>query len=73
MTSTILEMQVVILVGDLTYADNWRPDGTLRPPDAPPLPYQETFQPKWDAWGRFTEQLAAQVTLLWLHACNVRI
>ena len=53
--------QVVLLVGDLTYADNYFTNGTLRPPMTPPKAYQETFQPRWDAWGRFVEPLASQV------------
>ncbi len=58
-------LQVAILVGDLTYADNYHVDGRQRllPPTTP---YQETFQPRWDAWGRFTEPLAAKVP----HAAN---
>jgi hypothetical protein len=53
-------LQVVILVGDLTYADNYHVNGSVRV--LPPMtPYQETYQPRWDAWGRFIEPLAAQV------------
>ena len=66
-----LSLQVVILVGDLTYADNYFTNGTLRPPGTLPKAYQETYQPRWDAWGRFVEPLASQVDAQTLIYCPV--
>ncbi|EIE18216.1 Metallo-dependent phosphatase [Coccomyxa subellipsoidea C-169] len=54
---------VVLLVGDLTYADNYFTNGTLRPPMTPPKAYQETYQPRWDAWGRFVEPLVPMMVV----------
>lgn len=47
-------------MGDLTYADNYYPNGTVRTLRSQ-KPYQETYQPRWDAWGRFVEPLTSQV------------
>jgi len=53
--------QAVFYLGDMTYADDYNPDGTLRAWPAPPLPYTPSYGPKWDAWGRFTEGLFSAV------------
>lgn len=47
---------VVVLVGDLSYSDNYAEDGSrdLRT-------VATTYPPRWDAWGRFMQPLAAQV------------
>ena len=52
-----LRWQVVVLVGDLSYADQHAEDGGrgYRSP-------QVSHPPRWDAWGRFMQPLAAQVT-----------
>lgn len=52
--------QAVLLVGDLTYSDSYHTSGILRHPDPPTTPYQETYQPRWDAWGRMMAPLASQ-------------
>lgn len=52
--------QVVLLVGDLTYSDAYHTNGVLRHPDPPTTPYQETYQPRWDAWGRLMAPLASK-------------
>ena len=49
-------MQVVILVGDFSYADNYAEDGSSSPRLVP-----TTFPPRWDAWGRLIQPLASQV------------
>ena len=55
-------MQAVLLVGDLTYSDAYHTNGILRHPDPPTTPYQETYQPRWDAWGRMMAPLASQAS-----------
>ena len=60
--------QVVLLVGDMAYADNYSPDGTLRPPGAPATSYwQPTYQPRWDSWARFVQPLASKALPPRLH------
>ncbi|XP_010440539.1 PREDICTED: purple acid phosphatase 23-like isoform X1 [Camelina sativa] len=56
---------MVIIVGDLTYADQYRTIGgkgvscfSCSFPDAP---IRETYQPRWDARGRFMEPLTSKV------------
>ena len=49
-------------MGDLTYSDSYHTNGILRHPDPPTTPYQETYQPRWDAWGRLMAPLASQAS-----------
>ncbi|KAG7543081.1 Purple acid phosphatase-like N-terminal [Arabidopsis thaliana x Arabidopsis arenosa] len=56
---------LVIIVGDLSYANQYRTIGgkgascfSCSFPDAP---IRETYQPRWDAWGRFMEPLTSKV------------
>ncbi|CAA7027934.1 unnamed protein product [Microthlaspi erraticum] len=56
---------LVVIVGDLTYANQYRTTGgkgascfSCSFPDAP---IRETYQPRWDAWGRFMEPLTSKV------------
>ncbi len=58
----ICAVQAVLLVGDLTYSDSYHTNGILRHPDPPTTPYQETYQPRWDAWGRMMAPLASQAS-----------
>ena len=52
----------MLLVGDMAYADNYFPNGTLRPPDAPvTTDWHPTYQPRWDSWARFVQPLASKV------------
>ena len=53
-------VQVVLLVGDLTYSDSYHTNGALRFPEPPTTTYLETYQPRWDAWGRMLAPLASQ-------------
>jgi len=47
---------LVIIVGDLTYANQYRTIGGKGVPcfscSFPDAPIRETYQPRWDAWGR---------------------
>ena len=57
----------MLLVGDMAYADNYFPNGTLRPLDAPvTTDWHPTYQPRWDSWARFVQPLASKV----LNPCN---
>ncbi|KAJ4881631.1 purple acid phosphatase 23 [Raphanus sativus] len=56
---------LVVIVGDLTYANQYRTTGgkgascfSCSFPDAP---IRETYQPRWDAWGRFMKPLTSKV------------
>lgn len=56
---------LVVIVGDLTYANQYRTTGgkgascfSCSFPDAP---IRETYQPRWDAWGRFMEPLTSKI------------
>ncbi|OMO88641.1 hypothetical protein COLO4_20147 [Corchorus olitorius] len=69
-TSTTINHMLVnhpslaLLVGDLSFADLYLANGTLSDCCScsfPPCPYQETFQPRWDYWGRFMQILTAKV------------
>ena len=51
--------QVVVLVGDLSYADQYTEHGTRELREA-----ETSYPPRWDAWGRFMQPLAAHVRLL---------
>lgn len=50
-------MQVVMLVGDLSYADDYAEDGSRGPRLAP-----VTYPPRWDTWGRLVQPLASRVS-----------
>ncbi|CAH8351245.1 unnamed protein product [Eruca vesicaria subsp. sativa] len=59
---------LVVIVGDLTYANQYRTTGgkgascfSCSFPDAP---IRETYQPRWDAWGRFMEPLTSKVPMM---------
>ncbi|KAG2255513.1 purple acid phosphatase 23 isoform X4 [Brassica napus] len=59
---------LVVIVGDLTYANQYRTTGgkgascfSCSFPDAP---IRETYQPRWDAWGRFMEPLISKVPMM---------
>ncbi|CAL5415345.1 unnamed protein product [Camellia sinensis] len=47
---------IVLMVGDLTYANNYQTTGgkgaSCFSCAFPNAPIRETYQPRWDAWGR---------------------
>ncbi|KAJ8755353.1 hypothetical protein K2173_019151 [Erythroxylum novogranatense] len=58
---------LVVLVGGISYADMYFTNGTGS--DCYPClfslhPIQETYQPRWDYWGRFMQPLLANVPLM---------
>ncbi|KAL7081330.1 hypothetical protein ACP275_14G033400 [Erythranthe tilingii] len=59
---------VVLVVGDLTYANQYRTTGgkgascySCKFPDSP---IRETYQPRWDGWGRFMQPLTSRVPMM---------
>ncbi|CAA3021923.1 purple acid phosphatase 23 [Olea europaea subsp. europaea] len=59
---------MILMVGDLTYANQYLTTGgkgascySCQFPDAP---IRETYQPRWDGWGRFMEPLTSRVPMM---------
>lgn len=59
---------LILMVGDLTYANQYLTTGgkgascySCAFPDAP---IRETYQPRWDGWGRFMEPLTSRVPMM---------
>ncbi|KAL5784345.1 hypothetical protein ACOSQ2_006737 [Xanthoceras sorbifolium] len=55
---------LLVLVGDLSYADLYLTNGTASNCSSCSLlqnPIQQTYQPRWDYWGRFMEPLVANI------------
>ncbi|GLT97776.1 hypothetical protein SLE2022_153250 [Rubroshorea leprosula] len=50
---------LVLLVGGLSYADLYLTNGTQS--DCYSCSFRETYQPRWDYWGRFMQPLLANV------------
>ncbi|KAL2653087.1 hypothetical protein R1flu_021215 [Riccia fluitans] len=58
---------LVLMVGDLVYADLYVTNGTGAASYSrafPDTPIHETYQPRWDLWGRFMEPLASKVPFM---------
>lgn len=59
---------MILMVGDLVYANNYRTTGDKGVPcyecDFPDTPIRETYQPRWDAWGRFMEPLLSRIPMM---------
>ncbi|XP_055833003.1 purple acid phosphatase 23 isoform X2 [Solanum dulcamara] len=65
---TMNDPSMILMVGDLTYANQYLTTGgkgascySCQFPDAP---MRETFQPRWDGWGRFMEPLISRVPMM---------
>ncbi|MCL7041502.1 hypothetical protein MKW94_022528 [Papaver nudicaule] len=59
---------MILMLGDLSYANQYRTTGgkgascfACAFPDAP---IRETYQPRWDGWGRFMEPLISTVPMM---------
>ncbi|XP_038989740.1 purple acid phosphatase 15-like [Phoenix dactylifera] len=72
-TSTIDHMRknkpdLVLLLGDIPYADLYLTNGTeldcLNCYYHNILPRDETYQPRWDYWGRFMEPLTSKIPIM---------
>uniref|UniRef100_A0A6N2MXT5 acid phosphatase n=1 Tax=Salix viminalis TaxID=40686 RepID=A0A6N2MXT5_SALVM len=59
--------QLALLVGDVTYANLYLTNGTgsdCYSCSFPDSPIHETYQPRWDYWGRFMQPLVSKVPLM---------
>ncbi|KAL3684894.1 hypothetical protein R1sor_002916 [Riccia sorocarpa] len=59
--------ELVLMVGDLVYADLYVTNGTgaaSYSKEFSDTPIHETYQPRWDLWGRFMEPLASRVPFM---------
>ncbi|VVA15819.1 PREDICTED: purple acid [Prunus dulcis] len=58
---------LVLLIGDVTYANLYLTNGTgsdCYSCSFPHSPIHETYQPRWDYWGRFMENLISKVPIM---------
>ncbi|ERN11937.1 purple acid phosphatase 15 isoform X1 [Amborella trichopoda] len=58
---------LILLVGDVTYANLYLTNGSGADCYAcafPDTPIHETYQPRWDYWGRFIEPLVSRVPMM---------
>ncbi|XP_024983226.1 purple acid phosphatase 23 isoform X2 [Cynara cardunculus var. scolymus] len=59
---------LVLMVGDLSYANQYVTTGGKGAPcfscAFPDAPIRETYQPRWDGWGRFMEPLISRVPMM---------
>ncbi|XP_056171988.1 purple acid phosphatase 15-like isoform X2 [Syzygium oleosum] len=58
---------LVLLVGDVTYANLYLTNGTgadCYSCSFPQTPIYETYQPRWDYWGRFMQPLVSKVPIM---------
>ncbi|CAL5416705.1 unnamed protein product [Camellia sinensis] len=71
-TSTISHLMrnrpdLVLLVGDVTYANLYLTNGTgsdCYSCSFPQTPIHETYQPRWDYWARFMQPLVSKVPIM---------
>lgn len=58
---------LVVLVGDVTYANLYLTNGTgsdCYSCSFPDTPIHETYQPRWDYWGRYMQPLLSKVPIM---------
>ncbi|KAK8694119.1 hypothetical protein V6N13_071677 [Hibiscus sabdariffa] len=58
---------LVLLVGDVTYANLYLTNGTgsdCYDCSFPQTPIHETYQPRWDYWGRFMQSLISKTPIM---------
>ncbi|CAA3030308.1 purple acid phosphatase 15 isoform X2 [Olea europaea var. sylvestris] len=58
---------LVLMVGDLSYANLYLTNGTSSDCYScsfPDTPIHETYQPRWDYWGRFMQPLVSKVPIM---------
>ncbi|CAN4120788.1 unnamed protein product [Withania somnifera] len=71
-TSTISHLMgnnpdLVLLVGDVTYANLYLTNGTgsdCYSCSFPNTPIHETYQPRWDYWGRYMQPLVSKIPIM---------
>ncbi|CAN1278715.1 Purple acid phosphatase 23 [Linum perenne] len=65
---TMNEPSILLMVGDLTYANQYLTTGgkgaSCYSCAFPDSPIRETYQPRWDAWGRFMEPLTSRIPMM---------
>nr|XP_029123553.1 purple acid phosphatase 23 isoform X2 [Elaeis guineensis] len=59
---------IFLMVGDLSYANQYLTTGGKGAPcfscAFPDAPIRETYQPRWDGWGRFMEPLTSKIPMM---------
>ncbi|KAK1261252.1 Purple acid phosphatase 23 [Acorus gramineus] len=59
---------MILMVGDMSYANQYLTTGGKGAPcyscSFPDAPIRETYQPRWDGWGRFMEPLVSRVPMM---------
>ncbi|XP_051129157.1 purple acid phosphatase 23 isoform X2 [Andrographis paniculata] len=59
---------LILMVGDLTYANQYLTTGgegaSCYSCSFPDAPIRETYQPRWDGWGRFMQSLISRVPMM---------
>ncbi|KAE8732232.1 Purple acid phosphatase 23 [Hibiscus syriacus] len=59
---------LILMLGDLAYADQYLTTGGKGVPcfscAFPDAPIRETYQPRWDGWGKFMEPLISRVPMM---------
>ncbi|XP_058095099.1 purple acid phosphatase 23 isoform X2 [Magnolia sinica] len=59
---------MVLMVGDMCYANQYLTTGGKGAPSFsrafPDAPIRESYQPRWDGWGRFMEPLTSSVPMM---------
>ncbi|XP_020092577.1 purple acid phosphatase 23 isoform X1 [Ananas comosus] len=59
---------LILMVGDLTYANQYLTTGgkgaSCFSCSFPNAPIRETYQPRWDGWGRFMEPLTSKIPMM---------
>ncbi|CAN0841123.1 Purple acid phosphatase 23 [Linum grandiflorum] len=65
---TMNEPSLILMVGDLTYANQYLTTGgkgvSCYSCAFPDSPIRETYQPRWDGWGRFMEPLTSRIPMM---------
>ncbi|KAM7466148.1 hypothetical protein LguiB_013710 [Lonicera macranthoides] len=59
---------MILFVGDMSYANQYLTTGGKGAPcfscSFPDAPIRETYQPRWDGWGRFMEPLTSRIPMM---------
>ncbi|KAL3812381.1 hypothetical protein ACJIZ3_013649 [Penstemon smallii] len=59
---------MILMVGDLTYANQYLTTGgkgaSCYSCEFPNSPTRETYQPRWDGWGRFMQPLTSRIPMM---------
>ncbi|XP_042391364.1 purple acid phosphatase 23-like isoform X2 [Zingiber officinale] len=59
---------MILMVGDMSYANQYLTTGGKGVPcfscAFPDAPIRETYQPRWDTWGRFMEPITSKIPMM---------